>query len=183
MKRLARSDHKKVMTYILIMALLGVFLVVWSNTNQTTSRRVSPPLEREEVEVGAGLEERLAKSLSLMEGVGRVEVHIYYSSNPRFHYSEDRRLQEKATLEEDSQGDTRQIREESKEYEVVILRDGSGGERPLIEEELKPHITGVLIVADGAQRAVVKDRIIRSVATLFQLPLYRIDVVSGKGGN
>lgn len=179
---MAWKDHKKVITYILIMTLLGVFLVVWSNTNLMSPAQVSKPLERREEVVVVDLEERLKKSLSLMEGVGRVEVQIYYSSNPRYVFGEDRSLQEKATLEEESSS-IKQIREESTVYEVVILRDGAGGERPLIEEEVKPHITGVLIVAEGAGRAVVRDRILRSVATLLGLPLYRIDVVTGKGGS
>lgn len=176
------KDHKKIMTYTLIMTLLGVFLVVWSNTDLTTQKEVSLPQERKEEFLVEDLEERLKKSLSLMEGVGRVEVQIYYSSNPRYVFGEDRSLLEKATLEE-AQGSIKQIREESTLYEIVILRDGAGGERPLIEEEVKPSITGVLVVAEGAGQYVVKDRILRSVATLLGLPLYRIDVVTGKGGS
>lgn len=180
---LVEKDHKKVMTYILIIALLGVFLVLWSNTNRIVPGESLLVEKREGGSMGEDLEERLARNLSMIEGVGEVKVQIYYSSNPRYVFGEDRRYLEKATLEEDPQGTIKQIREETQDYQVVVMRDGSGGERPLMEEEIKPAITGVLIVAQGAEKSVIRDRLIRSVATLFDLPLHRIQVVSGKGGN
>lgn len=177
-------DQKKVLTYILLTALLGIFLVVWSNTNLTTTQRsVEMPIKEREEEISIwSLEERLASNLSQMAGVGEVRVQIYYSSSSRYVFGKDERVQEKMTLEEDSQGGNKQSREEGRDYSVVVMRDGSGGEVALIKEEFKPMITGVLIVAQGAGEVQIKNQIIRSVSTLLDLPLHRIEVVSGKGG-
>lgn len=176
------QDEKRVMNYILIIALLGVFLVVWSNIQSPITRKpVDIPLEQEE-QREEDLAFELAESLSRIVGVGEVKVQVYYSSGPFYRFGQDRRLTEKAALEEDSQGGTKQTREENQDYQVVVLRDGSGGEQALVKEEKKPLISGVLVVAEGAEELVIRDTLIRSVSTLLQLPLYRIEVVSGKGG-
>lgn len=181
LKGIAGKDQRRIMNYILILALLGIFLVVWSNIqSSTTPRPMEPSVEETVVE---DLETALAESLSRMAGVGEVRVHIYYSTGSLYRFGEDRYFMEKASLEEDPEGRTKQTREESQDYRVVVLRDGAGGERALVEEEIKPQISGVLIVAHGADQAVIRDRLIRSVATLFSLPLHRIEAVSGKGGS
>ncbi len=181
------KKQRQILLYLLVLSLCGVMLVVWSN------RQLMGPagrVEREEEvhdqwkEAGDEylLERRVATLLSSISGTGRVDVQITFASTPRYVYSQDLRVMEKATLEEDVDGGQRRIHEETRDQQVVVLRDGAGGEEALVEEKISPRIIGVLVVAEGAGDPAVRDRLWRAVQTLLDIPLYRIEVVSREGG-
>ena len=57
----------------------------------------------------------------------------------------------------------------------------SGG-IPLLFEEKAPEVLGVLVVAEGAADVAVKEQLSKATATLLNIPLHRVMVVAGKGG-
>jgi len=56
--------------------------------------------------------------------------------------------------------------------------DGGKRESPLILEEQEPMVRGIVVFVEGAYDAEVRLRIARAVQTVFQIPMYRIEVLS-----
>lgn len=59
----------------------------------------------------------------------------------------------------------------------MLLRR-NGEEEAMVLRQTTPSIKGILIVADGASSSKVKEKIIKSTATLLDIPIYKISVLA-----
>src|SRR5699024_3373525 len=121
-------------------------------------------------------ESQLSEVLASIVGVEDVSVMVNLESSAESVYVKDQKQSEQATDEQDKQGGTRKIEEETTDEKVVLRRKGDG-EEPIVVKKVKPHIRGVLVVAKGAEDLQVKAAMIESIQRLLDVPVHRISVM------
>ena len=119
--------------------------------------------------------QELQDILSKMEGVGKVEVKMYFESGEVKVPAYNSTTQTSETREEDSQGGTRSTVQENGGDTVVMYSDGSTNE-PFIVQTYKPKITGIIIVAEGASNSKLRYDMQTAVSTLYNLSLDKVNV-------
>jgi stage III sporulation protein AG len=117
----------------------------------------------------------LKSLLRKIEGVGEVEVMIYFKSGEiKVPATEDTTTQS-FTEESDSQGGKRTNNQQTDGTKVVMAGDGSSSE-PYILQVNKPEISGVVIVAEGATSSKVKYDIQVAVSSLYDISIDKVNV-------
>lgn len=117
--------------------------------------------------------EELKKILSKMEGVGEVDVKMYFESGEVKVPAYNSTTQNSETREEDSQGGTRSTIQENGGDTIVMSGDTN---EPFILQTYKPKITGIIIVAEGASSSKVRYDIQVAVSSLYNLSLDKVNV-------
>ncbi len=116
----------------------------------------------------ATLKNELKETLSMVKGVGDVEVMIYFESGyekiPVFNSSDSVSTSE----ETDQNGGKRVTTQKNIGNNIVVANDG-GSNAPFVVKTLKPKITGVFVVAEGASDKKVSQEITQAVINLFNL--------------
>ena len=120
-------------------------------------------------------EKELSEILAKMDGVGDVEVMMYFESGEVKVPAVDESTQTSTTKEDDSQGGTRLTEQETNGSNIVMGNNG-GGNEPFILQTYKPPVTGVYIVAEGAENTKIKYDIQVAVSTLYDVSLDKINV-------
>ncbi|HHY71508.1 MAG TPA: stage III sporulation protein AG, partial [Thermoanaerobacterales bacterium] len=144
-------------------------------------KNITAPVEQDkankELAYEIKLEKQLADLLRQVNGVGDVEVMITledkFMIEPAFNIVDT----EKNSEEKDNEGGVRSIIEKQTNKQVVLLRR-NGEEEAMVLRQTTPSIKGILIVADGASSSKVKEKIIKSTATLLDIPIYKISVLA-----
>ena len=189
-------------TGLIIAALLGILLLLMGslgggdnsgNTgavdgSEETSRNNRPIVSNSEqpssqlVMAEIKLEQRLSDILSEIEGAGEVKATVLLASGPEYRYAVNDKVTQRKVEEEDQGGGTRLTTERTEDGQLVLVRtSGTGVEQPIIVKELKPEVQGVLVVATGANNIFVKEKLIKAVVTLLDVPPYQVRVLTGKG--
>lgn len=177
----------KIIANFIIVFLVGVLILVTSsffkstgNNGQALSASKSPENNEENIQDNKNGEEEdlkfnLKNILQQTDGVGRVEVMIYFESGeeqvPAFNVNDSTNLTEEA----DNEGGTRKTTQKNNGNTVVITNDGDQT-KPLIIKTNKPKITGVLVVAEGAENKVTEYRIRKAVTNLFNIDDNKVNV-------
>ncbi len=125
------------------------------------------------------LEIKLKNILSAIEGAGRVDVAVTFFTNGELVPAYDTSRNSSETVEKDSEGGSRTIRQEESRS-TVIYEDGGNIRRPYVIKELAPEVKGVVVVADGGGDPEVKEKLIRAVQVLTDIPIHRISVFERK---
>lgn len=124
-----------------------------------------------EQEIAASLE----RSLSLVEGAGRVRVVVKLSSGPTVAPLTNVRQETTRANESAPDGSKRTTDTISREESQVMTKDGSR-DVPAIAARKGAQIAGVLIVADGAKSATVRARLYEAAQTALDVPAHRVTV-------
>ncbi|MBZ9608390.1 stage III sporulation protein AG [Clostridium estertheticum] len=123
----------------------------------------------------AQLESKLKSTLEGIQGVGKVQLMIYFESGeesvPAVNVNDSKSL----TQENDTTGGKRNITQENNGSAVVMSNNGNEN-APLIVKKIKPVITGVCVVAEGSNEKVTELRIRQAVIDLFNLPKNKVNV-------
>ncbi|MBU3110669.1 stage III sporulation protein AG [Clostridium lacusfryxellense] len=123
----------------------------------------------------AQLEDKLKLTLQGIEGVGKVQLMIYFESGeesvPAVNVTDSKSL----TVENDTTGGKRNINQENNGSTVVMSNNGDENQ-PLIVKTYKPVITGVCVVAQGSSVRITELRIRQAVINLFNLPESKVNV-------
>ena len=190
LKKLFFSEkNDKLLRNIAILGMIGVVLLFVGNIFSVPSspaERVNKPENGDSINIEQNYVDRIRDELvsviSVIRGVGNVEVKIYVSEGSYYEYEYNISENNKITNETDQNDGSRRIEEESYDRETVIIRDSSGNERPVIRREVKPEIKGILIVAEGAEISSLKYDIFRAVQGLLDLPAHKINVLPYQRG-
>ncbi|GIN55747.1 stage III sporulation protein AG [Lederbergia ruris] len=186
-------------SYLLILLALGALFMVmgniWKNDvdeqpaavlDKTASDESSETFGSNQSESNEGMklfedqyEQRLKEALESIVGVGSTTVFINVSATERKVYEKNTVLRNQTTKEEDTNGGTRQVEDQSKEDEIVIIQNGDK-ETPLTSETQKPDIQGVLVVAEGAENIQVKKWIREAVTKSLNVPVHKVAVIPKK---
>ncbi len=175
---------------LLILLLLGILLVVIAipagREDEVAGSGVLESGSGEEtVEGTAGsqaeyvkyMEEKLADTLSQIEGAGEVTVMITLESSAERIVEKDETYEGETVTESDSQGGSRDTDQSSREETTVYAQgDGQDG-TPYISKELSPKIGGVVVIAPGGDKAQVKQNITEAVEALFGVESHKIRIM------
>ncbi|SHN12426.1 stage III sporulation protein AG [Gracilibacillus kekensis] len=202
MSSLKVKDKKPTkLQYIAILILIAVFILLVSNlfdTNQSDNQIANPPTmvesSRDEsdeqtwkqaegsdasskiADLEVAYEEDLVQLLEKITGVSGVEVMVNLDATNEQVYQKNLVIGSQITNENDQNGGTRKIDDETREQTVVIIRQGEQ-EVPLLIQTKKPKVRGVLIVANGVDNLEVKKWVLDAVSKVLDVPAHRISVM------
>lgn len=180
------GDNKKklpnVFIGVLCVFLIGIVCVIASSYFKSTStiatnnpNKATDSTQKYNEDYETELQNKLKNTLQKIDGVGNVEVMIYFEGGDEQVPAVNINDAVSTTEEKDTAGGTRTTTQKNNGSTVVITNDGSKSE-PLILKKYKPKVTGVCVVADGAQDKVTELKITRAVTNLFSLPENKVNV-------
>lgn len=125
------------------------------------------------------LEVQLKDALDQIVGVEDASVVVNLEAAGKTIYEKNEVLKNQTTVEEDKEGGTRKIEDQSTEDHLVLIKEGDR-EVPIILENRKPEVQGVLVVAGGAENIQVKKWIIEAVTRGLDVPSHKVAVMPKK---
>lgn len=180
-----KSD--KLLGNLVLMILVAVVIVLGSSYFKNTSPTSATIEETEKDKVAAEtniigltdyesqLENKLKSTLEEIQGVGKVQLMIYFESGEESVPAVNINDSESLTVENDTGGGKRNITQKNDGRTVVMSNNGNTNE-PLIVKTYKPIITGVCVVAEGSNEKITELRIRQAVINLFNLPESKVNV-------
>ena len=123
------------------------------------------------------LEEKTARVLEDVEGVGKVTVMITLKSDGQKIIEKDQSSSSQTTEEEDSSGGTRSVEDQSSDKTSIYEQTADGSSTPYVSKELAPEVEGVVVIAEGGDNAVVAQNITEAVQALFGVEAQKIKIM------
>ncbi|HPU41675.1 MAG TPA: stage III sporulation protein AG [Acetivibrio clariflavus] len=200
LRKLLKNDkNNKMGENLIILVIIGIIIIIAGSTlfegegkkdKKIASNKVEDNIEEKAEEasvVGVNnektdLEKSIEEILSQINGVGKVDVLVTYSSGRQIVPYSDVKKSDEITEEKDSTGGTRKIDHSSYESQIAYEDSGSGVKKPIILKELLPEVKGVVVVAEGANDPLVKESLVNAVKVLLDIPVHKIQVFERKGG-
>ncbi len=186
------QERKKLIENSAIAIIIGVIIIIAGSVMLKPSRKKEEPDDRqhsqqinaidpyESSEAGGDLETRLKALLVQVEGVGKVDVMITYSTSKENVPAYDIKKSGSATDEQDSEGGSRKVRQEDYDSTLVYEDSPAGGKKPVVLKQLEPEVKGVLVVAEGADQVEVRNRICKAVTVVLSVPMHKVEVIQRK---
>lgn len=191
----SKGKNKKT-NYLIILGLIGILLIIISNTFQSMSEKeeeneriqlIEEETESENdvqtassmTEVGdleVSYENELREMLTKIDGISEVEVMVNLDSTNVKVYEKNLILGQQTTDESDQNGGIRKVEDHTKESQVVLIRQGDQ-EVPILIQTKKPEVRGVFIVAKGADHPTTKQWIVESTSRVLDVPTHRVSVM------
>lgn len=122
------------------------------------------------------VDQNLKDILEQIQGVSSVSVMVTFSSTEKKIYQNNVRTQDSRTSETDQKGGKRQVNERSQDSQVVMV-DKSGVKEPVVIGQEQPTVRGVIVVARGADQPATQVKIMEAVATVLDIPAYKVKVL------
>ncbi|MFW6268903.1 MAG: stage III sporulation protein AG [Bacillota bacterium] len=189
-KYFSGDGENKVIRNIVLLGLIGTLFLFYGNllnnsNNNNVQKKINNTNSLKEETINNEtdqLKKELEEVLSNIQGVGKVRVQICYSRKSSYDYEYDKEEVNKITTEIDQNGGEREVKDVSNDRKLVIIRKSDGEEKPVISEERPPLVSGVIIIAEGAENSRIRYSISQAVSNLFELPLYKVNVLPYEGG-
>ncbi len=164
-------DLLKKYKYAAVVLLVGLVLLLLP-TGSSASKKESAGISEAQTEFSLSeLENRMADTLSKIEGAGKVTVLLTLRSSEEQILAKD----ESESRSSSGKGDSAESSMD-KSATVVIVSSGSSNETPVTLKYIYPEFQGALVVCQGADNAAVKLQIVRAVAGLTGLGTDKIIV-------
>lgn len=185
-KYLEKINNKKFINNLFIILLISIiFLIVANNflgikskntveSNYEYLEEIDYNLESD---YSAYLEKKLVNILSKLNGVGKVSAMVTLENSVEKVTAANTTKTSENTVENDSEGGTREIHREDINTQVVTR--GSDGSL-LVVKEIKPTIQGVIVVAEGAEDPEIKEMLYDAVKTVLGIKGNKVQVYSSK---
>ena len=156
--------------------LLGIALIFISSFFGTSNQSESELQQTTETHTDDSMEEKLARILSEIKGVGDVSVCLYYSSiyNKEYAYNESNT----ETKQSENGGEKTSITQDKSETKTYFTAGTQN--QPVLLKEYAPKPESVLIVAEGAGDISVKEELFSVAQSLLGLPANKISIVQMK---
>ncbi|GIN89578.1 stage III sporulation protein AG [Siminovitchia terrae] len=185
--------------YVLILVLVGAALMIISDLWKAGEEKDSAAVMKE-LEAGADdaeafgrkkdsengmtelenrYENQLKEALEQIAGVHDVTVVVNVEATEKTVLEKNQTLKNQTTVEEDKEGGTRKIEDQSTEDQLVLIKEGDK-EVPIVLETRKPEVEGVLVVAGGAENIQVKKWIVEAVTRGLNVPSHKVAVMPKK---
>lgn len=173
---------------LLLILLTGILLLVIAFPVPDSSESTDQQSENVRETMTAGsqdsggdyekyLEEKTARVLEDVEGVGEVTVMITLKSDGQKIIEKDQSSSSQTTEEEDSSGGTRSVEDQSSDKTSIYEQNADGASTPYVSKELAPEVEGVVVIADGGDNAVVAQNITEAVQALFGVEAHKIKIM------
>jgi len=124
------------------------------------------------------LEQRLEEFFSMVDGAGLVRVMVSPMSGRETVFAVDVNEHRSYSMEQDSEGGSRESRQQQTQEETVMITDRQGTDRPLVLREIEPRIEGVVIIAEGGDCPFVRDALTRAARAVLGLDAHMIQVLT-----
>ena len=181
------SEKKKLREICIIVIIFGVIILIAASSfpgkkdEENKGGAVIKDSDQEVYSMQAkmSMEEKLSDILSQISGAGKVNVMITYVSGEEIVLAYDTRNNSNETIEKDSQGGTRSTSQTDSESSIAY-EDYSGGKRPVVIQEIKPIVKGGVVIAEGADRMSIREKLIKAVEVLLDVPIHKIQVFDRK---
>lgn len=128
------------------------------------------------------MENKLAKVLKKVSGVGAVEVAITIKGSKQRVPLKDNVTEQESLNEVDGEGGSRTDMNVKKEEETILVTGENGNSEPYILQEKEPEIEGVVVIAEGGGDALVQMEIMEAVEVLFNVPAHKVKVMKMSNG-
>jgi len=185
-KELFRNKEKKLVLNFITMLLIGIVLIVTSNTilkknsgegglEEEKAFFENEKANNQESDFVSNLEKRLKNALANVEGVGDAEVVITLENEGEIVVAEDNSV-DKSEVSEGDEGSKRKTNNVKQENKKILLESN----KPLVLKEIQPKIKGVLVVARGGGNPEVKSSIIKAIQALLNVESHKIEVLKMK---
>src|SRR5699024_858068 len=190
-KQLFTTEQNNKRNYFIILFFIGILLMVVSsffsnNKEQKEIETVLQTSEKKETlsnqtmrEFEKQYEKELQLALEEIMGVEDVTVIITVEATEKKVFEKNTNLKNQVTNEEDSNGKSKQVEDQSHDEQIVLTREGDK-EVPIVKEIRKPEISGVLVVAKGVENIQVKKWMIEAVTRVLNVPNYKVAVIPKK---
>jgi len=164
--------QKRLLPWLAALLVMGAGLLM-----SQPSSRLEPGglLTSEQPALAAGereqsVAEELTEILNYLLGGRRCAVYVTMDRGPRLNVAE-------SITEEVRTGPEGVVEKRLTSAPVILRSDAERRETPLVLEEIEPQVRGVLVVVDAEPRAELRLAVAQAVATVLQLPMYRIEVL------
>lgn len=190
-ENLSKKGTKNTLYNILIIFLIGVFVIIVTSffdkkgtivTNSKAEETVDNKQESNDNQLSQyeqKQKEQLRFILEKIDGVGNIEVSIYFESGEEHIPALDVNHSNSTTQEKDNAGGVRETIQNNDGSKVVMTNTGKANE-PLILKTYRPKVTGVIIVAQGAEDKKIKYDITKAVAGYYNIAENKVNVYSMK---
>lgn len=174
---------------LLIVFLIGILLlVIVFPTSPKPETEDYKGMNAGDVEMGTGadisdevyeqyLEQRVARTLEYVQGVGKAEVMITLKSSGQKIVEKDQQSSSQNMDETDSSGGTRNTADQSSDRTSIYRQDADGSSTPYVSKEMTPEIEGVIVIAQGGDNAVVVQNITEAIQALFSVEAHKIKIM------
>ena len=153
--------------YMLLVILVGTILLLLPTASEEKKALEITSVQAEEDFSVEALEEKLADTLSEIDGAGQVRVMLTVESGMKRIFAQD------GSLEQD--GNTMQ-----RETQTVVISSGSGTQETVLVQQVYPAFQGALVVAAGGGDPAVRLKLTEAVAALTGLGADKISICKGK---
>lgn len=186
-EKLSKKGTKNTMFNILIILLIGLFIVIISDLFKSTSIKTNiKQKEDKNINISENIssyeeeqKNQLKYILSKIDGVGVVDVMMYFESGEEHVPALDKNNSTSNTKEKDTVGGSRDIEQNNDGTKVVMSNKGNDNE-PLIIKTYKPKVSGIIIVAEGAEEKRIKYDITKAISNFYNIPENKVNVYSMK---
>lgn len=151
------------------------------SSSDTIKEDIGEMEKKDETEEYAGyMENKLEQAISVMEGAGKVKVMVTVSASKELVVEKDMPVIRSSTVENDSEGGSRNANEYENAEETVYSKKSDGSASPYVIKTLQPVVEGVVVVAQGGDRPEVRKNITEAVVALFDIEPHKIKIVKMK---
>lgn len=157
--------------YAALVILIGLALLLIPTKSAQKNTDSKPQQTSDEAAFLGDVEQRLALTLTQMQGAGEVRVMLTLKTGAETHYQTD-----VSTATETGENSERS----SREQKTVILSAGSAYDEAAVSAVEYPRFQGALILCQGADDPSVKLNCINAVSALTGLKSDQITVVKMK---
>lgn len=175
----------------IILILAGVFLLIvfWPDSKEkngenereeTTEFTLREPQEISDVTYKEQMEKQLEEVLKSIDGIDKVNVMITLKTSEEEVVLRETKNTQENTIEEDSQGGTREIESISTEEDVCYGEQGGESSGPYVTYTIAPRVEGVLIVVGGNKASSLRTQIVKAVQALFDVESHKVVVIKMK---
>ncbi len=160
--------------YVVPIIAVGVVLLLWPSGDKTETDDTSIVHKKSDNEQEvAETEKRLSKILSMVSGVGRVEVFLALEHDSKVTYASNVNV----SADERNDGNLTGNSNKSSQTNIVTVRDENGNETALVTARSAVKYRGALVVCDGGDIASVRLKITQAVSNLLSLSTDAISVM------
>lgn len=122
-------------------------------------------------------EDKLKKTLELVDGIGKVEVMITQKSSKEQVVLKDSPYEQENLNEADEAGGSRISSSLKNDETTVLITNGSGESVPYVTKELEALVEGVVVIAEGGGNGKIAMDIVEAVEVLFNVPAHKVKVL------
>lgn len=190
LKWLKNPKNKKI-TYLFVFFIFGLLLLTLNKFVSETSTIEKTPFDKKThkyeeessspksdyLSYESMLENKLTQVLNNIDGIENVEVVLTLDNQAQIQPAFNTTNTEKNSQEKDNEGGVRTITENQSNKQIVIMRK-NGEEEPVVLKKISPKVNGVLIAVEGVISSETVDKLIKATATLFNIPIYKISVIT-----